>query len=183
MLSFNGIGTIYRGESRNLIGRQLVSATSAIAPSLTPNVSRSSATLDSVTLMDLLSVLPGFQPRSYAHIIPPLERSKITLVDLITLDNLEIAKRAHVPPTDLRRLTTHVVKALHKDVGFEEACDADNVDEPNSSNNIEKSLIPGPSTKLDLSRWSAISTLDPALDELLNGGLPTGYLTEVTGER
>ncbi|KAH1935945.1 hypothetical protein KXV89_004907 [Aspergillus fumigatus] len=174
--------TIYRGESRNLIGRQLVSATSAIAPSLTPNVSRSSATLDSVTLMDLLSVLPGFQTRSYAHIIPPLERSKITLVDLITLDNLEIAKRAHVPPTDLRRLTTHVVKALHKDVGFEEACDADNVDEPSSSNNIEKSLIPGPSTKLDLSRWSAISTLDPALDELLNGGLPTGYLTEVTGE-
>jgi DNA repair protein RAD57 len=133
--------------------------------------------------MDLLSVLPGFQTRSYAHIIPPLERSKITLVDLITLDNLEIAKRAHVPPTDLRRLTTHVVKALHKDVGFEEACDADNVDEPSSSNNIEKSLIPGPSTKLDLSRWSAISTLDPALDELLNGGLPTGYLTELTGER
>ncbi|GAQ10697.1 DNA repair protein rhp57 [Aspergillus lentulus] len=132
--------------------------------------------------MDLLSVLPGFQTRSYAHIIPPLERNKITIVDLITLDNLEIAKRAHVPPADLRRLTTQVVKALHKDVGFEEACDGDDAVEPSSSNDIEKPLIPGPSTKLDLSRWSAISTLDPALDELLNGGLATGYLTEVTGE-
>ncbi|KAF7161610.1 hypothetical protein CNMCM5623_007145 [Aspergillus felis] len=132
--------------------------------------------------MDLLSVLPGFQTRSYAHIIPPLERNKITIVDLITLDNLEIAKRAHVPPADLRRLTTQVVKALHKDVGFEEACDGDDAVEPSSSNDIKKPLIPGESTKLDLSRWSAISTLDPALDELLNGGLPTGYLTEVTGE-
>ncbi|GFF87828.1 DNA repair protein rhp57 [Aspergillus udagawae] len=138
--------------------------------------------LDSVTLMDLLSVLPGFKTRPYAHIIPPLERNKITIVDLITLDNLEIAKRAHVPPADLRQLTTQVLKALHKDVGFEEACESDDAVEPSSSNDIEKPLIPGPSTKLDLSRWNAISTLDPVLDELLNGGLPTGYLTEVTGE-
>ncbi|RHZ57763.1 hypothetical protein CDV55_103727 [Aspergillus turcosus] len=135
-----------------------------------------------ITLMDLLSVLPGFQTRSYAHIIPSLERNKITIVDLITLDNLEIAKRAHVPPADLRRLTTQVVKALHKDVGFKEDCEGDDAVEPSSSIDIEKPLIPGPSTKLDLSQWSAISTLDPALDELLNGGLPTGYLTEVTGE-
>jgi DNA repair protein RAD57 len=133
--------------------------------------------------MDLLSVLPGFQIRPYAHIIPPLERNKITIVDLITLDNLEIAKRAHVPPADLRRLTTQVLKELHKDVGFKEDYEGDEAIEPSSSIDIEKPLIPGPSTKLDLSQWSAISTLDPALDKLLNGGLPTGYLTEVTGER
>ena len=36
---------------------------------------------------------------------------------------------------------------------------------------------------LDLSRWNTISTLDSVLDELLGGGIPTGYLTEVTGER
>ncbi|RHZ64304.1 putative DNA repair protein (Rad57) [Aspergillus thermomutatus] len=138
--------------------------------------------LSSVTHMDLLSILPGFQTRPYAHIIPPLERNKITTADLITLDNLEIAKRAHVPPADLRRLTTQVVQALHKDIGFKEACEEDDAVEPSSSIDIEKPLILGPSTKLDLSRWSAISTLDPVLDELLNGGLPTGYLTEVTGE-
>ncbi|KAF7113649.1 hypothetical protein CNMCM5793_003005 [Aspergillus hiratsukae] len=148
---------------------------------LSYNVDGSASALE-ITLMDLLSVLPGFQTRSYAHIIPPLERNKITIVDLITLDNLEIAKRAHVPPADLRRLTTQVLKALHKDVGFEEDCEGDEAVEPSSSIDIEKPLIPGPSTKLDLSQWSAISTLDPALDELLNGGLPTGCLTEVTGE-
>jgi DNA repair protein RAD57 len=113
--------------------------------------------LDSVTLMDLLSVLPGFRTRPYAHIIPPLERNKITIVDLITLDNLEIAKRAHVPPADLRQLTTQVLKALHKDVGFEEACESDDAVEPSSSNDIEKPLIPGPSTKRTVYVLFAIS--------------------------
>ncbi|EAW07580.1 putative DNA repair protein (Rad57) [Aspergillus clavatus NRRL 1] len=134
------------------------------------------------TLMDLLSVLPGFQTKSYAHIIPPLERNKITTVDLITLDTLEIAKRAHVPPADLRRLTAQVVNALHKDLGFEEVDTGENGSEPSSSIDVERPLVPGPLTKLDLSCWNAISTLDPTLDELLNGGVPVGYLTEVTGE-
>lgn len=31
--------------------------------------------------------------------------------------------------------------------------------------------------------WSAISTLDESLDEVLGGGILTGYITEITGER
>ncbi|PLN84284.1 hypothetical protein BDW42DRAFT_183640 [Aspergillus taichungensis] len=125
-------------------------------------------------------VLPDFPTRLHAHIIPPLERSHISTVDLITLDPLEIAKRAHVPPADVRRLTTQVVRALHHDIGFE---DEPLFEEPPSSSlNADAPLVPGPTTALDLSRWSAISTLDPALDALLGGGVPTGYLTEVTGE-
>lgn len=139
------------------------------------------------SLMDLLSVLPGFATKPYAHILPPLERGKITTVDLITLDTLEIAKRAHVPPADVRRLSARIVEALHGDLGFERT-QADKgtagEEEPSSSINTDAvSFIPGPANKLQPSRWNAISTLDPALDVLLGGGIPTGYVTEVTGER
>ncbi|OGM46870.1 DNA repair protein (Rad57) [Aspergillus bombycis] len=131
--------------------------------------------------MDLLSVLPDFHTKPYAHILPPLERSKITTVDLITLDTLEIAKRAHVPPADVRRLCASVIQALHHDIGFEDINQPASA-EPSSSVNDDLPITLGPTTKLDLSQWSAISTLDTALDELLGGGVPTSYVTEVTGE-
>lgn len=136
--------------------------------------------------MDLLSILPGLSTKKYTHILPSLERKHITTVDLITLDTLEIAKRAHVPPADVRRLCADVLEALHRDLGFErEQAKSKTQDEEGASSSVQDDprLIPGPSTKLDLSHWSTISTLDPALDVLLDGGIPTGYLTEVTGER
>jgi DNA repair protein RAD57 len=137
--------------------------------------------------MDLLSVLPDFSTKSYAHILPPLERSKITTVDLITLDTLEIAKRAHVPPTDVRRLSAQVIEALHADLGFEKSradIEASPDSELSSSINPDTvTVAPGPATKLQTSRWDTISTLDPAMDELLGGGIPMGYVTEITGER
>lgn len=132
--------------------------------------------------MDLLSVLPNFSIKSYTHILPPLERARVNTVDLISLDTLEIARRAHVPPADVRRLANHVIKALHHDVGFEEAPRPED-EQPDSSLDPDVPLIPGPRTKLDLSQWCTISTLDSTLDTLLNGGIPTGYVTEVTGER
>ena len=135
--------------------------------------------------MDLLSILPTFSTKSYSHILPPLERNHINTVDLITLDTLEIAKRAHVPPADVRRLSAHILDALHGDVGFERDIggieDAGNTQ--GSSFNADVPVVPGPLTRVDLSRWSVISTLDPAMDALLDGGIPTGYVTEVTGER
>ncbi|KAK1140772.1 DNA repair protein rhp57 [Aspergillus melleus] len=141
-----------------------------------------SASSFSPSPMDLLSVLPDFPTKPYAHILPPLERASLNTVDLITLDALEIAKRAHVPPADVRRLSSHVVKALHHDVGFEESAGPDTA-EPSSSINFDAPLTPGSFNRVDLSQWSAISTLDPALDALLaGGGIPTGYVTEVTGE-
>ncbi|XRM41204.1 DNA repair protein rhp57 [Aspergillus tubingensis] len=131
--------------------------------------------------MDLLSVLPDFPTKPYAHILPPLERSHISTVDLITLDTLEVAKRARVPPADVRRLSAQIIRALHHDVGFKENRDPE-ADEPSSSLSVDVPVFPGPTTKLDLSQWSAISTLDSTLDALLDGGIPTGYVTEVTGE-
>lgn len=136
-------------------------------------------------LMDLLSILPTFSTKSYGHILPPLERNHINTVDLITLDTLEIAKRAHVPPADVRRLSAHILDALHGDVGFERDIGGieNSGNTQGSSFNADAAVIPGPLTRVDLSRWSVISTLDPAMDALLDGGIPAGYVTEVTGER
>ncbi|RAH61206.1 hypothetical protein BO85DRAFT_446363 [Aspergillus piperis CBS 112811] len=98
--------------------------------------------------MDLLSVLPDFPTKPYAHILPPLERSHISTVDLITLDILEVAKRARVPPADVRRLSAQIIRAFHHDVGFKENRDPDS-DEPSSSLSVDVPVFPGPTTKLD----------------------------------
>ncbi|CAG8908279.1 unnamed protein product [Penicillium egyptiacum] len=132
--------------------------------------------------MDLLLVLPGFVTKPFAHILPPLERAKVTTVDVITLDSLEIAKRARVPPADVRRLSSCVVEALHTDVGFEKPqTNTGTSDGPSSSINpdVTSRTI---SSRKRASQWNTISTLDPTMDALLGGGIPTGYVTEVTGE-
>lgn len=132
--------------------------------------------------MDLLLVLPGFVTKPFAHILPPLERAKVTTVDVITLDSLEIAKRARVPPADVRRLSSCIVEALHTDVGFEKPqTNTETSDGPRSS--INPDVASRTISSKRASQWNTISTLDPAMDALLGGGIPTGYVTEVTGER
>ncbi|KAJ5154889.1 DNA recombination and repair protein Rad51 C-terminal [Penicillium coprophilum] len=132
--------------------------------------------------MDLLLVLPGFVTKPFTHILPPLERAKVTTVDLITLDALEVAKRARVPPADVRRLSSLIVEALHTDVGFERSqTDTGTSDGPSSSITPDVASRTVGSTKRT-SQWNTISSLDPGMDALLGGGIPTGYVTEVTGE-
>lgn len=133
--------------------------------------------------MDLLSILPDFSTKSYSHILPPLERKHISTVDLITLDTLEIAKRAHVPPADVRRLSADVVAALHASLGLKDEKKENERRKEDQTDSETEKIDNSRNNRLDLSRWSTISTLDATLDELLGGGIPTGYLTEVTGER
>ncbi|OQD89553.1 hypothetical protein PENANT_c002G05745 [Penicillium antarcticum] len=139
--------------------------------------------------MDLLTVLPGFKTKPYQHLLPALERTKITTVDLLTIEFLEIAKRAHVPPADIRRLCDRVVEALHADIGFVEPepiigdSDGDDDEEEELDSSIHPTgLVLGPATSRTASQWNMISTLDPAMDDLLGGGIPTGYMIEITGE-
>ena len=133
--------------------------------------------------MDLPSTLPDFPTQSYSHILPTLERAQITTTDLLCFDALEIAKRARVPVTDVRTLTKHVIGALHQDLGLgghkgrNEAYPKD----PNAQIISHNGSIRG--RKLELSKWSWVSTLDPVLDAALAGGISTGYVTEITGER
>jgi DNA repair protein RAD57 len=137
-------------------------------------------------LMDLLSTLPDFPAKSYSHILPTLEKVRITTTDLLCFDALEIAKRARVPVTDVRTLTKQVVEALHKDLGLgREGGEKEDCRDSDTNSNAQAISRKQSSRggKLDLSKWSWVSTLDPMLDAALAGGISTGYVTEITGER
>ncbi|PGH04893.1 hypothetical protein AJ80_08442 [Polytolypa hystricis UAMH7299] len=133
--------------------------------------------------MDLHSTLPDFPTKSYTHILPSLEKHKITVKELLLFDALEIAKRAQVPVTDVRNLTSHVIEALHGDLGIggqrdtnQRTTKAEGEPDAKISGNGEVPKATG------LPRLSYISTLDPTLDASLGGGISTGYVTELAGE-
>ncbi|KAL9012621.1 MAG: hypothetical protein Q9180_009085, partial [Flavoplaca navasiana] len=132
-------------------------------------------------MTDLIHSLPNFPTKQYTHLLPSLERNLITTTDLLTLDPLEIAKRAHLPLLDVRRLANHVLASLQTQLGV--------IDEPEALRNYEDSSKLEDASSLKRSGktvsepWSVISTLDPLLDAALGGGIPTAYITEVTGER
>ena len=131
-------------------------------------------------MTDLLHTIPDFPTRLYTHLLPSLEKNFITTTDLLTLDALEIAKRAHLPLLDVKRLANHVVVILQGQFGLknENAHKFEDVGEGRADFGSLKS-----SGEELSARWSTISTLDPALDAALGGGIPTGYITEITGER
>lgn len=131
-------------------------------------------------MTDLLDTLPNFPTKSYTHLLPSLEKHLITTTDLLTLDALEIAKRAQLPLLDVRRLANHVIAALQAELGI-------------TGDNPSFSLIGEEQTtregslrktgKDPVAQSPTISTLSPILDNALAGGIPTGYITEITGER
>ncbi|OJD19753.1 hypothetical protein AJ78_00252 [Emergomyces pasteurianus Ep9510] len=141
--------------------------------------------------MDLLSTIPDFPTKPYAHILPSLERANISVKELVLFDPLEIAKQAKVAVTDVRALAGNVISALHRDLGLggcqeeenEEAIDdvsgnpdddvCDGVEGHGNSNMKQGHRLP---------ELSFISTLDPVLDRALAGGISTGYVTELVGE-
>ena len=123
-------------------------------------------------MTDLIAVLPGFPTHHYVRLLPSLEKNLITTADLVTLDVAEIAKRAQLPLLDLKRLCNAVLEALHASLGVQDA----SIEAPGTAS-LRKT------GKEIVSSWNTISTLDDELDLTLGGGIPTGYITEVTGER
>jgi len=111
-------------------------------------------------MTDLLRVLPQFPVGQYANLIPVLEKHAVTTNDLLTLEAVEIGKRTQLPLLDIKRLSKAVLDTLHSDLGA-------------GLKNTAISLA---------AQWRTISTLDDALDTALGGGIPTGYVTEITGE-
>lgn len=132
-------------------------------------------------MTDLLLVLPDFPTKSYTHLIPSLEKNLVTTTDLLTLDALEVAKKAQLPLLDLRRLANHVIASLHAELGLNTGSAAAQSDVRMAENEGKVSL--SPSRKILTEPWVYISTLDPTLDAILGGGIPPGYLTEIVGER
>ncbi|KAK4154293.1 DNA repair protein rhp57, partial [Chaetomidium leptoderma] len=153
-------------------------------------------------MTDLLRVLPHFPVGQFARLIPTLEKHGISTSDLLTLEATDISKRTHLPLPDVGWLCSAVLDALHADFGV--TSPAPTPLGPRQSNSgaeagpepegdrpaTEKPDAPqqnptGPlrNTAASLSaQWQTISTLDPALDRALGGGIPAGYVTEITGE-
>jgi DNA repair protein RAD57 len=123
-------------------------------------------------MTDLTAVLPGFPTHQYVRLIPSLEKNLVTTADLLTLDCVEIAKRAQLPLLDVKRLSNVVLEALRSNLGSAEVGDG-----------AQRTSLLKKTGKELFSSWSTISTLDDNLDQALGGGIPTGYITEVTGER
>ncbi|KAF9634188.1 putative dna repair protein rad57 protein [Lasiodiplodia theobromae] len=123
-------------------------------------------------MSDLHHVLPdGFPAHHFSHLLPSLDRHRVTTTDILTLDAVDLAKRAQVPVAELRKLQQAIVSALHAELGV-----ADSVEAADAGNNA---VADG----WHAAEWRTISTLDDRLDAELGGGIPAGYLTEITGER
>jgi DNA repair protein RAD57 len=127
-------------------------------------------------MTDLSVVLPAFPIKEYARLIPSLEKNQVNTIDLLTLDAAEIAKRARLPLLEVKRLCNDLLRALHGDLGIGES-----VDEVQNVNETPCRLKKTGNEILE--SWRTISTLDDIIDTALGGGIPTGYITEVTGER
>lgn len=125
-------------------------------------------------MTDLAAVLPGFPIDQYVRLIPSLERHKLTTADLLTLDCVEIAKRASLPLLDVKRLSAAVLKGLHCDLGIK--------DSSGDTTSATRASLYNTGAEL-LGTWQTISTLDDTLDHALGGGVPVGYITEFAGER
>ncbi|KAK0608989.1 DNA repair protein rhp57 [Lasiodiplodia hormozganensis] len=122
-------------------------------------------------MSDLHHVLPdGFPAHHFSHLLPSLDRHRVTTTDILTLDAVDLAKRAQVPVAELRKLQQAIVSALHAELGV-----ADSVEAADAGNNAA-------ADGWHAAEWRTISTLDDRLDAELGGGIPAGYLTEITGE-
>ena len=115
--------------------------------------------------------------------IPSLEKHLITCTDLLTLDTVEVAKRAQLPVLDLRRLTDEILAHLQGQLGLgiqnqynveQKTADRERFQDGAALRRLGTDVV---------GQWRTISTLDDDLDDALGGGIPTGYITEVTGER
>ena len=133
-------------------------------------------------MTDLLYTLPDFSTAAYTHLIPSFEKNGITVADLLTLDPIEIVKRCPLPLLDVRRFVNEVIEALREDSAIRDVPTTTR-DGLFARQEPEDLSEPAQSLERNINKWSSMSTLDSNLDKALGGGIPTGYVTEVTGER
>lgn len=124
-------------------------------------------------MTNLLTVLPHFDVAPFTHILPSLEKALVSTADLLTLDALHVAKRAQVPPGEVKKLADALLDALQQDLNSSIA-EGGRAHDEGHANGTAQSLA---------DRWATISTLDDELDASLGGGVAFGHLTEIVGER
>ncbi|KAJ4385906.1 DNA repair protein rhp57, partial [Neurospora sp. IMI 360204] len=143
-------------------------------------------------MTDLLRVLPHFPVGQYANLISTLEKVGLTTSDLLTLEAADIGKRTQLPLLDIKRLCAAVLAALHDDLGvFATSRRQHSNQGQQHGQTVGSSTVPAappPQTLKNTpaslaAQWQTISTLDPDLNRALGGGgIPAGYVTEITGE-
>jgi len=148
-----------------------------------PQVSSLLAPDVGASMTDLSAVLPGFPVRRFANLLPALDKHLITTTDLITLDVPELGKRTQLPLLDLKRLCNAVLAALHQDLGVADTqqANAPPADDDDGGTAKKKNALRRKGLDIPASLGS-ISVLDASLDASLGGGIPAGYITEITGE-
>lgn len=132
-------------------------------------------------MTDLLQVLPDFDLSSYLHLTFSIGKANVTTNDLITVAPIDIAKRARIPTSEVKRLADDVVKCLHEGVGVK-GVNVDQLSAPHPQSQQQVGVGEGLASA-DSGSFQTISTLDNYLDVALKGGFPVGQLTEVAGER
>ncbi|KAI8955100.1 DNA repair protein RAD57 [Xylaria longipes] len=140
-------------------------------------------------MTDLSQVLPGFPVAQYARLLPAIEKSQLTVTDLLTLEVPDIGKRTQLPLLDIKRLCNAILAALHADLGVSAADQGggkgkqkQNEARPEKRAGVREGSLRQTGTELLARPWRTISTLDASFDAALGGGVPTGYITEITGE-
>jgi len=128
-------------------------------------------------MTNLLTVLPDFDIKPFTHILPSLEKALISTADLLTVDAPDIAKRAQVPPGEVKKLATALVAELQ---ATSERDEHEQVEDRQDAVRLDHQLGDGLSL---VERWRTISSLDDGLDAALNGGIGVGCVTEIVGER
>lgn len=124
-------------------------------------------------MTDLLRVLPQFPANRFAKILEALDKHSISTADVLTLDAADLARRSNVPELEIKRFSAILLNSLRNDLGVLQTHN----DEPkHAAHPAKKSLSALCET------WSTISVLDDTFDAALGGGIPVGYVTEITGE-
>lgn len=137
-------------------------------------------------MSDLLNVLPDFPVSTYSHIIPSLERNSITTVDLLSLGFADVARKAQIPPSDAKKLCAAVLGALQQDLGLRAentSGDALKAGDGRAKDRKEDDGVLGGNVTAEDTAWRVITSGDSRLDDVLGGGIPTGYISEFVGER
>lgn len=132
-------------------------------------------------MSDLLEVLPDLDIRPYTHLFHSLEKNDITVVDLITRDPKEIARKCPLPSADVQKLVADVVKGLQWDIqaGVNKkrkvaTAGLGHRAERTAGNKKLKTALPA--------YEQTVKTLDVKIDQALGGGFYPGHITEIVGE-
>lgn len=130
-------------------------------------------------MTDLEELLPDFDVKPFFRLMHSLRKNGITVMDLVTLDPAEIARKCPLPLLDVRQLSAAVIEYMQRDLSMLPPRHSTSSELLASTSCTKTNGHPSPAKNPAM----FVKTLDSEIDEVLGGGFPCGYVTEVVGER